>query len=179
MKMKKVALLVSAAVLVIAVSVGGTLAYLTSTDTKTNVVTIGNVEIKVDETYTPVTDAEPGVVYDKVVNIKNTTTTTNDAYVRAKITYNSKYVTLGETGTGWTLAKGAADETGLVTDIYTYNTKLAPSTSTATAAFSTFTLNTDNVVQGLTTKTLDIVVLAEGIQTGGFDSPAAAFAKFK
>ncbi|MEG1858334.1 MAG: TasA family protein, partial [Pseudoflavonifractor sp.] len=72
MKMKKVALLVSAAVLVIAVSVGGTLAYLTSTDTKTNTVTIGNVEIKVDETYAPVKDAEPGVAYEKVVNIKNT-----------------------------------------------------------------------------------------------------------
>ncbi|MEG1858211.1 MAG: hypothetical protein RR216_05680, partial [Pseudoflavonifractor sp.] len=132
------------------------------------------------ETYTPVTDAEPGVVYDKVVNIKNTTTTTNDAYVRAKITYNSTYVTLGEMGAGWTLAKGTPNATtGLVTDIYTYDTKLAPSASTATAAFSTFTLNPDTVIQGLEIKSLDIVVLAEGIQTGGFDSPAAAFEKFK
>ena len=51
MKTKSKALLLTlCAVLLVAASVLGTMAYLTSTDTVTNTFTVGKVEIKLDET---------------------------------------------------------------------------------------------------------------------------------
>ena len=47
--MKKTLTMVLALVLVAAISVGATLAYLTSTDSVTNTFTVGNVQIKLDE----------------------------------------------------------------------------------------------------------------------------------
>ena len=47
--MKKKLMTVLALVLVVAMSVAGTIAYLTSTDTVTNTFTVGNVEITLDE----------------------------------------------------------------------------------------------------------------------------------
>lgn len=49
MKLKKIALMATSMALVAALAVGGTLAYLTSTDTVTNTFTVGNVSIKLDE----------------------------------------------------------------------------------------------------------------------------------
>ena len=45
-KMKKVLLMCTAYVLVAALAIGGTLAYLTSTDEDVNVMTMGNVKIE-------------------------------------------------------------------------------------------------------------------------------------
>lgn len=49
MKKSKAILMALCAVLLVAASVMGTLAYLTSTDTVTNTFTVGNVQIKLDE----------------------------------------------------------------------------------------------------------------------------------
>lgn len=49
MKKSKVLLTLACAVLLVAASVMGTLAYLTATDTVTNTFTVGNVSIKLDE----------------------------------------------------------------------------------------------------------------------------------
>ena len=48
-KLKKAALLLCSAVLLVCISIGATVAYLTSTDTVTNTFTVGNVAITMDE----------------------------------------------------------------------------------------------------------------------------------
>lgn len=48
-KLKKAALLLCSAVLLVCISIGATVAYLTSTDTVTNTFTVGNVQITLDE----------------------------------------------------------------------------------------------------------------------------------
>ena len=98
MKTKSKALLLTlCAVLLVAASVLGTMAYLTSTDTVTNTFTIGKVEITLDET--DVTNPNgprvkansyklmPGTTYtkDPTVTVLNGS---DAAYVRMKVTFN-------------------------------------------------------------------------------------------
>ena len=104
MKTKSKALLLTlCAVLLVAASVLGTMAYLTSTDTVTNTFTIGKVEIKLDEAKVnangiPVEGAArvtgnsyklmPGTTYTKdptVTVLKGS----EDSYVRMKVTFNN------------------------------------------------------------------------------------------
>lgn len=99
MKTKSKALLLTlCAVLLIAASVLGTMAYLTSTDTVTNTFTIGKVEITLDET--DVTNPNgprvkansyklmPGTTYtkDPTVTVK---AGSEESYVRMKVTFNN------------------------------------------------------------------------------------------
>lgn len=99
MKTKSKALLLTlCAVLLVAASVLGTMAYLTSTDTVTNTFTVGKVKIKLDET--DVTDPNgprvkansyklmPGTTYTKdptVTVLKGS----EESYVRMKVTFNN------------------------------------------------------------------------------------------
>lgn len=104
MKTKSKALLLTlCAVLLVAASVLGTMAYLTSTDTVTNTFTVGKVEIKLDEAKVtadgiPVESAArvtansyklmPGTTYTKdptVTVLKGS----EDSYVRMKVTFNN------------------------------------------------------------------------------------------
>ena len=98
MKTKSNALLLTlCAVLLVAASVLGTMAYLTSTDTVTNTFTIGRVEIKLDETDVtnptgPRVQANsyklmPGTTYtkDPTVTVK---AGSEESYVRMKVTFN-------------------------------------------------------------------------------------------
>lgn len=93
---KKVALSIAAAAMVGTLAVGGTLAWFTDTETATNVVTMGNVDVKLSEagegtgmtegsglTYT---DIMPGKEYIKSAMVENVG---NDAYVRAILTVSS------------------------------------------------------------------------------------------
>lgn len=104
MKTKSKALLLTlCAVLLVAASVLGTMAYLTSTDTVTNTFTVGKVEIKLDEAKVtadgiPVEGAArvtansyklmPGTTYtkDPTVTVK---AGSEDSYVRMKVTFNN------------------------------------------------------------------------------------------
>lgn len=99
MKTKSKALLLTlCAVLLVAASVLGTMAYLTSTDTVTNTFTVGKVEIKLDETdVTNPTGARvtansyklmPGNTYtkDPTVTVK---AGSEESYVRMKVTFNN------------------------------------------------------------------------------------------
>jgi len=89
---KKYALSLAAAAMVGTLAVGGTLAWFTDTETATNVVTMGAVDItlKEDGGNGPIItdgleykDVMPGDTFKKTVTIKNNE---NDAYVRAVIT---------------------------------------------------------------------------------------------
>lgn len=102
MKKFKALLVVACALLLVAASVFGTMAYLTSTDTVTNTFTVGKVAIKLDEAKVdadgkPVANAErvkensykllPGHTYtkDPVLTVKGGS---EDAYVRLLVTIN-------------------------------------------------------------------------------------------
>ena len=99
MKTKSKALLLTlCAVLLVAASVLGTMAYLTSTDTVTNTFTVGKVEITLDETDVtnptgPRVKANsyklmPGTTYtkDPTVTVK---AGSEESYVRMKVTFNN------------------------------------------------------------------------------------------
>lgn len=99
MKTKSKALLLTlCAVLLVAASVLGTMAYLTSTDTVTNTFTVGKVEIKLDET--DVTNPTGSRVQANSYKLMPGTTYTKDptvtvlngseaSYVRMKVTFNN------------------------------------------------------------------------------------------
>ena len=77
MKKKILSLAMIVCMLSIAI-VGGTLAYFTDTDDKTNVFTVGNIEIDLEEQF-PSGELMPDVVKEKVVTVKNIGD--NDAYM--------------------------------------------------------------------------------------------------
>lgn len=77
---KRKLMLVAVALCMVAVLVtGGTLAYLTDTDAKTNTFTVGNVQIEIEENFTQDSKLLPGIDVTKEVKIKNIGT--EDAYV--------------------------------------------------------------------------------------------------
>lgn len=103
-KMRKIATLVSCAVLLVCVTIGATVAYLTSTDKVVNTFTVGNVQITLDEAKTdvngkPVIPAErvkgneyklmPGHTYakDPTVTVK---AGSEECYVRVLVTINEQ-----------------------------------------------------------------------------------------
>ena len=104
MKTKSKALLLTlCAVLLVAASVLGTMAYLTSTDKVENTFTVGNVKIKLDEAKVtedgkPVTPAErvkgnsyklmPGHTYTKDPTV-TVEAVSESSYVRMKVTFNN------------------------------------------------------------------------------------------
>lgn len=122
---KKLTLMISAAALVALLGVGGTLAWFTDTETATNIVTMGNVDINIIEVGNGKTiinnerEEELGLVYgsDKTMDDKGVPVTPgaelekkvtfrnigkNDAYLRAKIYVegvNQDYASLEFIGT--------------------------------------------------------------------------------
>lgn len=88
---KKLGLITATVALGALLAVGGTLAWFTDTETATNVVTTGNVNVSILENGTTMDDAGiefpanqvPGASLEKVVTVKNTGA--NPAYVRATI----------------------------------------------------------------------------------------------
>ncbi len=79
MKIKNILLMALSLVVVAALAVGGTLAYLTDRDSKVNVFTMGNVSIELQEDFEQASKLVPGVNIEKKPVIKNTGD--NDAWV--------------------------------------------------------------------------------------------------
>ena len=71
---KKAWILISCLVLSLTLGLGGSLAYLTDTDTKINTFTMGNVDIEVEEDFEQekASDLRPGIDIRKAANIVNT-----------------------------------------------------------------------------------------------------------
>lgn len=92
MKKKKILTMVAAVALVAVIGVGATLAYFTDKDSKTNVVTMGKVDIKLDEpefSKNPddtIKDVKPNqtIKKDPKITVEEGSL---DAYVRAKIVF--------------------------------------------------------------------------------------------
>ena len=187
-----------AVVLALVLFIGGMLALFTDTDIKTNVFTIGNVNIKINEDWTE-SDAQnllPNDVVDKTPTIENESTTT-PAYVFAKVTIpcydsnddgtvDSPLYTLTGTDSGWNLMSSSTDTSAkTITYIYNYGddssmTELAASASTP-AIFTTVTVAdiTSKQAQSVNA-TPNVVVEAYGIQTENLNktTPSDIFGLF-
>lgn len=102
-KLKKAALLLCSAVLLVCISIGATVAYLTSTAQVVNTFTVGNVaitmdETKVDENGTPIQGADrvqantykllPGHTYTKDPTI-HVSDTSEEAYLGVKVVFEN------------------------------------------------------------------------------------------
>lgn len=199
--MNKKKSIVVAIALVAVLLIGGLLAYLTDTDTATNVFTLGdNIEISLSETAWVAANGEgihPGANIAKNPIITNDSSTT-PAYVFAEVvvpcydsnadgTADDALFTLDTIGSGWTLISTSAVDTTAktITYVYAYGTAsamtpLAASTSTS-AVFSSVTLkSTLTATQKATAGTTNIVVNAYGIQIDnlGVTTPTNIYALF-
>lgn len=205
MKKRITAIFLCVALVAIAI-VGASLAYFTDTKTATNTFTMGDVKIVLDETdVTKPTgprvtsntyNTYPGAVVTKDPVVHNTGS--NAAYIRATVkvegwvktckdcykfdgtggyanTLVDYLVVEDQLGAGWSVEKAMVDANGNdVTFVLKYDGKLAAKGDT-TAMFQQV-----QIPAGLENgQTLGMItVKADAIQTDGFDTWEAAFAKF-
>lgn len=199
---KRTLALILALVLVFGAAVGGTIAYLTSTDTVTNTFTVGKVEItldeaKVDEYGAAVKDAPrvkansykliPGHTYTKDPTVHVDANSENcwlfvkvengiASYEAAASTGVGGYTKIADqiTANGWTALNG-------VSGVY-YKQYTKTQASKDFVVFNNFKIadsaNQVNGWTGITPNTTKIVVTAYAIQADGFDTAADAWAKF-
>ena len=181
-KMHKALLLILCAVLLVAASVMGTLAYLThTTETVTNTFTIGKVGITLDETDVDVYGVKDGdtrvtkntyklipgreYVKDPIIHVD---ADSENCWVFIKMNNG-----LGEAAAitidtaNWTLLESTADGA-----VYAYNTQMAAGESTA-ALFSNFTFASDADPETYDGKTITLIGYA--VQADGFDTAAEAW----
>ena len=191
-KNKKLVTVVSAmfcAVVLVAGSIAGTIAYLTSQATVTNTFTIGSIQITLNEAvvdlYGNAPDIDdrttenrykliPGHTYtkDPIVTVK---ANSEDCYLFVKVVNGISGIEVatenGDTITEQLTAKGWINLTG---DIWYYNTKVTLSNADQKIpVFESFTLKNDANVTGYATadnENSKIVVTAYAIQSNGFTS---------
>lgn len=219
MNKRKIMVMAMALCMVAILAIGGTLAYFTDDDQNTNVFTMGNVDIVLDEAkvirgegeaedeYTAgkervkenrYEEVYPGAVLPKDPTVHNVGT--YPAYIRAKVTIDfnrlaalqaDKELFNGENEDedltniadidteNWKYADRAIDfNARTVTYTYNYNAKLEAEKDT-TPLFTqiiipTFVTNEDVAAYGL--QEFEMSIVAEAVQTYGFDSLDAAFA---
>ncbi len=147
MKNKRKNIITFIIILIILIAVGGVFAYLTSTDSKTNIFTLGKVKIELTESNfveANAQDVRPGdqIAKDpKITNIGR-----NSAYVYIKVVNPIVNLSNGEgplfsytVNSGWTQLD-EVEQCGYKATTYYYNTALNPNASTPTL-FNTVTLN--------------------------------------
>ncbi len=151
--MKKKVLAIALTVALIAIMVGGSLAYFTAEDKVENTFTIGSVKIEIYENgeatpdaikplgkLTPVVKTDPSedeCYIDKVVDVKNIGA--NDAYIRTHIALPTaliEYLQLDVTLAGWqflgmTTATVGEDNIGYTVFTYDHTAAVAPGAFTA------------------------------------------------
>ena len=169
MNKKKIKKIITLLVSIIAiVGIGSLIAFLTDTDTETNVFTMGKVDIELLEPNWNESNGEdilPGQPIQKDPKIKNIGN--NPAYVYMKIVNPIVNLTNGEgplfsytINTGWTKLD-EVEQCGYKATTYYYNTSLNPNASTPTL-FDSVTIN-DFSGEIATAQSLD--VYAYGIQS--------------
>ena len=191
-QMKKTLTVLLALVLVIAMSVAGTMAYLTSTtDTVTNSFTVGNVAITLDEAQVDVYGAAvtpaarvkantykliPGHSYTKDPTV-HVAAGSEDCWLFVQVvngisgleaaTVTDGYKTIADqmTANGWTAVTGA-------TNVYAYNTKVSAGANVV--VFNQFKIAGGADVSTVTENT-QITIKAYAVQADNFASAAAAW----
>ena len=195
MKRTKVLLTLACAVLLVAASVMGTLAYLTSNDSVTNTFTVGNVKITLDETdvdnSTPNADRDkansykllPGHEYakDPIVHVD---ATSEDCYLFVKVTNEiaaiedtANTVAFQMAAKGWKAVDG---QNGLYVYVYV-GTAAGAAAPLAVSASANITVFEKIKVAGTVDNTTlagyankNITVTAYAVQKDGFESKGAA-----
>ena len=178
-------------------AIGGSLAYFTDTDAKTNTFTVGNVKIELTETEWDKSTshiADPGVAVAK--NPVVTNKGANEAWVRVNVTISDAAafkrameahqitdlatIFAGHSESVWKLAGTKADTAAdTITYSYYYKNKLAPKASTE-ALFTSVTIPASFTSAEMAALGNDftINVTADAIQTSGLDTVEKAFAAF-
>ena len=178
MNKKKILVLAVSVCLVAILAIGGTLAYFTDTDAKTNTFTVGNVDITLTEPNWEGTGSQdapevyPGEPLAKDPTVENTGS--NPCFVRIKvtgldclapasnITYRTDYMT-GKLGDNWVLH----------TDGYFYYNKVLGVKETTDALFDQIVIPTD-LTNGNADTEFNVVVTAEAVQAQGAKASWAA-----
>ena len=198
--MSRKKLIITAIVLVLILAIGGILAYFTDTETATNNLKLGSVDIQLTEpAFTAAEQAKaldlmPGQTIAKNPTVTNLSTT-SPAYVFVKVTFpTATFNGASEAAelytytinSGW-VEVGSADTTtvaGKSTHVYAYAadantmTPLAKETTTSAAVFDSVTLKniieTAGQANSLQGTDANIDVKAYGIQTTGLGNADTA-----
>lgn len=205
---RRILLLLGCAVLLVCLSVGATLAYLTSTDSVSNTFTVGNVQIKLDEAKanadgTLVENADrvkenayhllPGHTYNKdpmVTVLANS----EECYIRMIVTVNKKAaldaigvntlaVFAGYDSTKWALAsqkEGGADNMVYEFRYYTTVSTVDKADKPLEPLFEKMIIPGNITNDKLATLAgLEIDIVAQAIQADGFGTADAAWTAFE
>ena len=192
MKKKIVALCLVVCLLAIAI-VGGTMAYFTDSEARTNVFTIGEIKIDLEENFDTTSDMLPNKDITKEVTVKNVGK--NNAYVRVHVavpaivaedTTITEVLALTKATSNWDFSTTPYNKTiGTVpykVYVATYNSELLPGTVTVTNAIDAVTMHakvTQNDIAKWNTdygegEWAKVYVYAEGVQVDGFADAATA-----
>ncbi|NLB61604.1 MAG: hypothetical protein GX802_04165 [Clostridiales bacterium] len=88
MKNKKLAIMIASLVLIASLVIGGTIAYLTDSDTATNTITVGDVEIGLEEpNWDDTTDGKDLVPGDTMVKDPIVTALEGESYMRVVLSF--------------------------------------------------------------------------------------------
>lgn len=136
--MKKTLTIIASLVLVAAISIGGTLAFLSAqTDEVTNTFTFGNMSLTLTETYEQNSKIYPGAVIDKTP-VVSVGAKSEPCYVYAKINNGFGTYAALNINSDWSLVEGTSN-------IYRYKEVVDNSASTEalplTALFTTVTID--------------------------------------
>lgn len=185
---KKFALMATSLVLVAALAVGGTLAYLTSQDEVVNTFTVGNVAITLDEARvnpdgTPVADAArvkansykliPGHTYVKDPTI-HLDSQSEDCYLFVKVENGISDIEASDnniasqlTSNGWNSLEG---NNGVYYYTHDGQTIVSVGDNNDYKVFDSFTINGDANVGSVDTINTKITITAYAVQADGFNT---------
>ena len=184
-KLTKIVALVTCAILLVAGSIMGTVAYLTSQATVKNTFTYGNVAITMDDAQADVYGAAadptnratnpiefkliPGLTYKKNTTI-HVASGSEPCYLFVKFSVDNKFANIVDgfaLESGWTVLDEA-------NGIYAYNT--VANAGTNVLVLDEFTVKATATADLLQTNILDSVqIIAYAVQSAGFDSASAAW----
>lgn len=171
--MKKVLTVIASLALVAAISIGGTLAYLSAqTNEVTNTFTFGNMSLTLTETYTQNSKIYPGAVIDKTP-VVSVGAESEPCYVYAKINNGFGSYAALNISSDWSLVAGS-------NNIYRYTSVVDNSASNTalplTALFTTVTIDGASVTSANieTVAQSTIVIDAFAYQANGTADTAAA-----
>lgn len=200
MKKKKILSAALALSVTAILAVGGSLAYFTDNDGADNVFTLGDVEIRLDEEFEQNSKLYPGEEKDAVTKeVDVTNTGSEDAYVRVHIAVPSalddnEYIHLIRNENLWTWDEETyttnIDDLSYNVYVATYQDSLTEGEQTAEPAITQVymdkkvtneildQLEADGVIvasESDASRSLNIKVMAEGVQTAGFENADTAF----
>lgn len=168
MNKRKLTTIVTAAVMGTMIVIGGTLAWFTDKGEATNVVTFGNVDIKLEETQKDGNLSEAGLEFNNIVPgdkfTKDPTITNigkNDCYIRAKINF-TEGAPIGEESLNIDKINWKKGNDGY----YYYKEVVTPKKNVT--LFNTVTIPQE-LGNNVADKTFNIKVEAEAIQKDNFE----------